>query len=263
MIVETVFNFNYHLPVMNKPNQQAMPDRSARRHLQAEDSVVRPVRRARGIEARAKLKRAAMQVLEQRGYHAMRISDVTSAAGVATGLFYHYFSDLKSLTLEVLGDFVAQSRELEEIERGVPRGDWFGRILAHNRLVVSSYASRPGLMRCLLQLADEDPDFSSLLRTSFVESLQWLVARMPKLFPAGEFTDHQALLLVYTLAGCGETLLRDFYINEDRALRRIPVSEEELAELLSVMFYRGLLLQNPPAERLKFTHYVSGIAAED
>ncbi len=253
---------------MNKTHSQIANTRTATqqadpRALARADGQAGPVRRAKGIEARAKLKRAAMLVLEQRGYHAMRISDVTREAGVATGLFYHYFSDLKSLTIEVLGDFVAQSRELEHIERGVPRGDWFGRILAHNRLVVSSYASRPGLMRCLLQLADEEPEFASLLRDSFVESLQWLVARMPKLFPSGEFTDHQALLMVYTLAGCGETLLRDVYINEDRALLRVPVSEEELAELLSVMFYRGLFLQNPPAERLQFTHYVTGIAIED
>lgn len=245
------------------PKTSAKPASKTKLSRRSGSDAGAPVRRARGIEARAKLKRAAMQVLEKRGYHAMRISDVTNEAGVATGLFYHYFSDLKSLTLEVLSDFVAQSRELEDIERGVSRGDWFGRILAHNRLVVSSYASRPGLMRCLLQLADEDADFSALLRESFVESLQWLVARMPKLFPSGKFTEHQALLVVYTLAGCGETLLRDFYINEDKSLLGEPVSEEELAELLSVIFYRGLFLQNPPAERLQFTHYVSGIAAEE
>ena len=60
---------------------------------------------ARGEIARAKLKRAAMTVMEKTGYHRMRINDVTSEAGVAAGLFYHYFNDLKSLTLEVLKDY--------------------------------------------------------------------------------------------------------------------------------------------------------------
>ena len=50
---------------------------------------------ARGEIARAKLKRAAMTVMEKTGYHGMRISDVTTEAGVAAGLFYHYFNDLK------------------------------------------------------------------------------------------------------------------------------------------------------------------------
>jgi len=213
----------------------------------------------KGMEARAKLKRAAMTVLEQRGYHAMRIADVTGEAGVATGLFYHYFSDLKTLTLEVLSDFVAQSRKLDEIEKGLDRTDWFGRMLAHNRLVVNSYAERPGLMRCLLQIADEDQAFSAQLRENFVESLHWLVARMPKLFPQAEFTEHQALLLVYSVAGCGEMLLRDYFINHDAALHSKQVSREELAELLSVTFYRGLFAQNPPVEKLKYTKYVSAM----
>lgn len=211
----------------------------------------------KGQQARAKLKRAAMIVLEERGYHAMRIADVTGEAGVATGLFYHYFSDLKALTLEVLSDFVAQSRNLDQIEKGVERGDWFGRIMAHHTLVVNSYAERPGLMRCLLQMADEDVDFAALLRESYVESLQWLVARMPALFPKAQFSEHQALLVVYAQGGSGEMLLRDYFINEDKNLRAVEVSREELIELLSIMFYRGLFASNPPVDRLKYTKYVT------
>jgi len=54
---------------------------------------------ARGARARAGLKAAALVVLEREGYHKMRIADVTREAGVAQGLFYHYFKDLKSLTI--------------------------------------------------------------------------------------------------------------------------------------------------------------------
>ena len=99
---------------------------------------------------------AALVVLERDGYHKMRIADVTGEAGVAAGLFYHYFDDLKSLTLEVLEDYVAHALQIETIEKDVPRGDWYQRMLAHNRLVASTYAERPGLTRALLQLADED-----------------------------------------------------------------------------------------------------------
>ena len=62
---------------------------------------------AKGEKARAKLKAAALVVMQQVGFHKMRITDVTQEAGVASGLFYHYFDDLKSLTLEVLGDLPA------------------------------------------------------------------------------------------------------------------------------------------------------------
>lgn len=208
---------------------------------------------ARGRKAREKLKQAAQVVLEQVGYHRMRVTDVTGEAGVAAGLFYHYFPDLRSLTLEVLEDFVARSLDIEAIERGVPRGDWYERMLAHNRLVAAGYAERPGLTRCLLQLADEDPGFSQLLRRNFIEQLSWLVKLMPRLFPAAELSGHQALMVVYTLAGMGEAVLRDYYVNREPALVAEPLQVEEMAELLTVMFYRGLFLQNPPPEKLSYT----------
>ena len=213
----------------------------------------KPTRSARGEKARARLKAAALVVLERDGYHKMRIADVTGEAGVAAGLFYHYFDDLKSLTVEVLEDFVSRSLNIEAIEKDVPRGDWDERMLAHNRLVAATYAQRPGLTRCLLQLSDEDETFSQLLRQNFIEQLSWLVVQMPKLFPGAELDEQQSLMVLYTLAGMGETLLRDYFVNREPALVAEPLAVDDIAELLTVMFYRGLFLENPPAEKLRYT----------
>ncbi len=212
-----------------------------------------PARSARGEKARDKLKQAAMVVLERVGYHKMRIADVTGEAGVAAGLFYHYFPDLKSLTLEVLEDFVASSHDIEDIEKDVPRGDWYERMLAHNLLIARAYAERPGITRCLLQMADEDPGFSRLLREHFIEQLGWLVKQMPRLFPEAGLTEHQALMVIYTLSGMGETLLRDYFVNRQPELTAGNLAVEEITELLTVMLYRGLFLQNPPVEKLRYT----------
>jgi AcrR family transcriptional regulator len=216
-------------------------------------------RSAKGEKARAKLKSAALVVMERVGYHKMRIADVTTEAGVASGLFYHYFKDLKTLTLEVLGDFVAHSLAIEDIEKDVPKGDWYQRILAHNTLAVQAYAERPGIMRSILQLADEDPGFSKLLRENFIKQLGWLTSVMPKLFPEAKFSEPQAMMVAYTLAGAGETVLRDYYVNREPALLESPLAVEEMAELITVIYYRGLFLQNPPQEKLNYTdnlHYM-------
>jgi AcrR family transcriptional regulator len=210
-------------------------------------------RSARGAKARARLKAAALVVLERQGYHKMRIADVTREAGVAQGLFYHYFKDLKSLTIEVLTDFTNPASDVGDIEKDVARGDWYGRIYAHNRLVVASYAKRPGVMRCLLQMADEEPEFSTLLRESYREQLMWLVDLMPKMFPEATFAKHQALMVVYSLAGIGEGLLREYFINESQTLRAAKLSIEQLTELLTTMFYRALFLEHPSEEQLKYT----------
>jgi AcrR family transcriptional regulator len=220
-------------------------------------------RSARGAKARAKLKQAALKVLEREGYHRMRIGDVTREAGVAQGLFYHYFKDLKSLTIEVLTDFAAPAGNVEEIEKDVPRGDWYRRIYAHNHLVVSSYAKRPGVMRCLLQMADEDEEFSAMLRGSFREQLMWLVDLMPRLFPEVEFKPGQALMIAYSLAGNSETLLREYFIDRSETLLAANLSVDDLAELMTTMYYRALFLEHPPREQLNYTRNLAAMARTD
>ncbi|MEZ5571464.1 MAG: TetR/AcrR family transcriptional regulator [Halioglobus sp.] len=214
---------------------------------------------ARGERARAGLKEAALKVLERDGYHRMRIADVTGEAGVAQGLFYHYFKDLKSLTLEVLTDFAMASNDPLRVEKNVTRGDWYARIYAHNLIVVRSYARRPGVMRCLLQLADEDEDFSRLLRDNYRSQLMWLVELMPKLFPQVRFRKHQALMVVYSLAGIGEGLIREYFINESKTLRAADLTVEQFAELLTTMFYRALFLQHPDEKQLKYTRNLTAM----
>jgi AcrR family transcriptional regulator len=214
---------------------------------------------ARGERARAGLKKAALAVLERQGYHKMRIADVTTEAGVAQGLFYHYFTDLKSLTLEVLTDFAMASNDPLEIEKNVARGDWYARIYAHNLVVVRSYAKRPGVMRCLLQMADEDEAFSGMLRENYRNQLMWLVDLMPTLFPDVLFKKHQALMVVYSLAGVGEGLIREYFINESKTLRAANLSLEQFAELLTTMFYRALFLQNPDEKQLKYTQNLTSM----
>ena len=225
----------------------------------SDDAVKRPLS-PRGEKARAGLMKAALVVLERQGYHKMRIADVTREAGVAQGLFYHYFKDLKSLTLEVLQDFASAGHDPELVEKDVAPGDWYSRIYAHNLVVVRSYARRPGVMRCLLQLADEDPDFGRTLRDSYRGQLMWLVELMPRLFPEVKFKRHQALMVVYALAGIGEGLIREYYINESQTLRSAKLSTEEFAELLTTMFYRALFLAHPDPDKLDYTQNLAGMA---
>lgn len=221
--------------------------------------VPRP-RSARGEKARAGLKQAALAVLEREGYHKMRIADVTREAGVAQGLFYHYFKDLKSLTVEVLTEFAGANNDPQLVEKDVEKGDWYGRIYAYNLLIVKSYAKRPGVMRCLLQMGDEDPEFSAMLRENYRQQLMWLVNLMPKMFPEVEFRKHQALMVVYSLAGIGEGLIREYFINESKTLRAAELSVEEFAELLTTMFYRALFLEHPEQAQLDYTRNLAGMA---
>ena len=66
-------------------------------------------------------------------------------------------------------------------------------------------------------------------------------------------------MVVYSLAGIGEGLLREYFINESKTLRAADLSVEQFAELLTTMYYRALFLQNPEQRQLKYTRNLAGM----
>lgn len=214
---------------------------------------------ARGLKAREKLKQAASAVLERKGFHQMKVADITREAGVAAGLFYHYFSDTKSLTLEVLTDFLSRFEALDEIEKDVVEGDWYSRIYAHTKVFVESYATHPGLMRCLLQLSDQEPEFRALYKKCTMRQMLWLSNLTPEMFPESTITKDEALLMIYSISGTTESLLQEYYIAQDPDLCSKKVTVEEMSELTATMFYRALFLKQPPHQNTDIAKKLSRI----
>ena len=66
--------------------------------------------------------------------------------------------------------------------------------------------------------------------------------------------------MVSALGGMSETLLREYYITRDSALRACKLSNAEMAEFLAVMFYRGLFMASPPAEKLHFADKLAKVS---
>lgn len=220
------------------------------------------VRSARGNKAREKLKTAAMKALEKVGYNQLRVIDVTEEAGVAAGLFYHYFDDLKTLTLEVLTDFLERFTEIEPGKSVENKDDLFSLYLRHFELAVDNYSRHPGLMRCLLQFSDEVPEFHERRRESTQHQMNWLARALPKMFPDSQLAEEEAMLMVCALAGTSEILLRNYYISREPALRACKLNNAEMAEFLTIMFYRGLMLESPPREKLRFSNKLTKVTHE-
>ena len=216
-------------------------------------------RSPRGEQARARLKAAALRVLERVGYHQIRIADVTGEAGVTPGLFYHYFPDMKTLVLEVLREAILRNEELDNIERGLPRGDWFEFIRAHILVSVRSYSESPGLIRCIMQVSDEIPEFGAWARASYRRQLQLFTCHFSRLFPEAGLTADKSLFLAYAAGGQAEAIIREYFVFGNNELPQIS-DPEELAELLSVLFYRVLFLKNPAAEKLRYPWKWAGLA---
>lgn len=205
---------------------------------------------SRGLATRERLKSAALRVLDRKGYSQMTVADVTREAGVAAGLFHRYFPDLRTLTVELLTEALAELGDTATIEKDVTPGDWMGRIHAHIAPSVANHARRPGLVRAMNQLADQCPDFRHQLRDFYQAQLELLSAQMPRLFPDATLTPAESLLIVYALGGIAEVALRELYVLRNPALQDVDLAPEQLADWLAALFYRALFAANPPAGRL-------------
>lgn len=114
----------------------------------------------KGQRTRERLKIATAKVLEQCGYHAMRVIDITQSAELAEGSFYVYFKDKTEATLEVLTALLEEffDQHLRTPDRRSP----LEAVIHANRQWIAICRANAGLMRCILQVSDEEPEFARL-----------------------------------------------------------------------------------------------------
>lgn len=204
---------------------------------------------SRGQKRRELIKAAARIVLERIGYHAMKVTDVATEAGVAVGLFYHYFPDLKSVTCEVLSDFLD---ELSATPHAEPE-DRFEVIFIPTLIWANAYAEHPGLMRCLVQVADEVPELRALWHKHNSTWTRRIAKSIARRFPEGQLSENFSLSIAYALGSMVDGLINEVYVLRNADLRKLLKSPREAAELLSAIWYRALYMENPPAGKLTLT----------
>ena len=186
---------------------------------------------------RERLRIATIQVLDERGYQAMRAIDVTEAAGLAEGSFYVYFKSKVDITVDILETYFLEFLSLAGAsERGMGR---FEAIQAVNRRWLQVAAANPGIMRCVLQTSFEVPEIAELINR-FDRVWHERVMASVRRRGAGEVS----LLAVYLLGGMMDEIARRLLVYPDQQLvaklAEIGADEIAVADAASAIWHRIL-----------------------
>lgn len=105
---------------------------------------------------RAALLDAAVQVVAEKGLEAAKISDITTAAGLANGTFYNHFTDKDEILREASYGIAAEvARQLDEEMRGIE--DAARRVVTATSRFISILMIEPDWAAVLLGSADHLP----------------------------------------------------------------------------------------------------------
>lgn len=198
------------------------------------------------MRSRERLKRAARDLLNERGYSKLRVQDVTARAGVASGLFYRYFHDLREIVEEISRDFFAELlTEVDPAETYEHRYDWIFRNLAN---VVRRFAQNPGILACLFGLAGDYAEFDQIWKEN---AHRWNLRVAAYLKREIDCDAAQARRMGFMLGAMTEGVVYQALIRQTGDLLEMGNKPEDVADVLAVMWYRAICLENPPASRLR------------
>ena len=233
--------------------------------------------RRKGERARDRLRLAAVQTLEQRGYLQLRVADICKKAKVSPAVFYLYYPNKEAITVEVLSEFLRHTFGLDEApetpEAPRQRRPLFTSLVAKNLSWISALRANAGLGRCLLQLADQVPEFKVLVSQTNHQWCLLISEKMMERLPAVEIDRNSLLLAVYALTGMVDEICRKLLVSNDEHLVAIAgatvADDHALAEFISLLWYRALFacdpsqLQHEAAKQLRNLRNAPQAASDD
>jgi len=209
-----------------------------------------------------KLKAGAAATLNSMPYQTMRIADVVKAAGVSHGLFYHYFKDKESVTLELLAELVrASERQYSCIHAP---SDPFEGIYIANLYYINFYSKNAGLLRAALTLCDEVQAFRHLWNDAVDRWHKRIAHSIRSRTDPASGAAVDADLLAYCLGAMIDQICRQLFVQQNPHLREMAQPVRHLVEVLSLAWFRTTYGRDPSQQqitRCRQTNFATAAAA--
>ena len=173
-------------------------------------------------EKSRRILRAAITVFARKGYHASKVGEIATEAGVAYGLVYHYFGSKEQLLETIFRRTWANMLEqVEEVERSeAPLRE---QIRAIARIVLGAWQIDPALIRVLIREVARGPQLQHE-----VDEIQLAFAALERVLARGKERGElrpelEPRLAAWILYGALEEILTGW------VFERLAASEEDVA----------------------------------
>jgi AcrR family transcriptional regulator len=211
-------------------------------------------RRRKGELTRDRIRLAAIELLNEVGYRDTKVSDICERADVTPPVLYLYFESRQALTEEVLREFLDDFMARSERAGGATSSARtpYEAIYEANLLWIALARANTGLIRCLLQVADDVPAFAALFNDANHRWYGRIAASVLSRFPAAHQEADAVRLAVYALGGMMDELVRRLFAARDSHLDAlvgaVAPSDEKLAAFLTIIWHRALYGIDPPGQ---------------
>ncbi len=198
---------------------------------------------AKGDRTRARIKKAAGELLNDRGPLDLKVTDICQQAGISNGTFYIYFADRPRLLEDLLTGFVGflqtGMRDASKTAPGDP-------MRAATEAYYDLFRCNRGLMRCLIHHMDSFPEAKRAFHQLNTEWIETIVAsarqRLAREGRVDAVPADELRRRAYALGGMVDQYLSNLFLSEDPALAAVSRSDEAVLDTLTLIWKRGLSL---------------------
>jgi TetR/AcrR family fatty acid metabolism transcriptional regulator len=182
----------------------------------------------RSSDRRAELLEAAVRVFARKGFHASRVGDIATEAGVAHGLLYHYFRSkedvLETIFRETWSALIADTLRIEA--SGVALREQLRRFA---RIYLGSWLVTPELVRVLVREVGRSPGVGDR-----VDEIRGLFAALEQVIESararGEArADVNPALAAWVVYGALEEILTGWVLGQ------LPDAEEDVERAVATV----------------------------
>lgn len=206
----------------------------------------------KGARTRDRIRLATVELLNEVGYRDMKVADVCARAKVTPPVLYLYFEHKQALTADVLREFLDAflTRHAEGNSRSA-----YGTIHEANLRWIALARANAGLMRCLLQLSEEVPEFAALFSAASDAWYRRIASSVVRHFPSARADQAAIHLISHAMGSMMDELTRKLFAGTDAELQQrtaeVVRGDEDLAHFLSVLWHRALYACDPDADEMQ------------